>query len=110
MISYPPCIVIADRPSHIVRPGHLFRLEGHEVVEERELYRWGFWMETADRVVKQESVGSVHVSTVFLGIAYEDGKVFETAVFEGEGLVRTQRCRTWDEAELQHDQIVEELA
>jgi hypothetical protein len=73
-------------------------------------------METADRVVFQESVEDTpcFVSTVFLGCNYQFRPgppiLFETMVFsDGAGDVEMERCSTWLEAEAQHKRMVEQV-
>jgi hypothetical protein len=63
-------------------------LEGKIPVECEDLLTWARWLEehTADRVVKQETVGRFWVSTCFLGLDqnfFGDGPplLFETMVF-----------------------------
>jgi hypothetical protein len=94
-----------------------------EPVSMDDVLMWGMWMETADRIVKQEDVGPFWVSTVFLGIDhghlfYAPRKktyrpvLFETMVFNGSGEDRTvdsrfgQRYCTWQEAEAGHAEAV----
>jgi len=89
-------------------------LDGHEPVECPDLYKWGEWMETADRHVRDTFRDDVRVSTVFLGLDhnhYDDGPpiLFETMVFvDGDG-DRQERYRTWAEAEEGHENIVAEI-
>jgi hypothetical protein len=83
-------------------------LDGHEVVAEPDLTKWGQWMQTANRIVAVDTVGTKRVSTVFLGLDYKfrdwPHELFETMVFpECETLVR---YATWDEAEAGHKQVV----
>lgn len=74
-------------------------LQGHNLVEEPDLLKWAQWLETADRVVEQTSIGASRVSTVFVGCG---PMLFETRVFGGELGGREARCSTWEEAEKMH--------
>ena len=84
-------------------------LRGHEPVLEPDLLRWADWFEKADRIVGQDNVGPLFVSTVFLGLDHRmsDGPpvVFETMIFPdndfGGELIQRRYC-TWDEAERGH--------
>jgi len=85
-----------------------------------EWFRW-FMVESNRRVaittIQGETItdaGSepinVSISTVFTGVdlAPERGCMFETEVFGASKYDRhTWRCRTWDEAEKQHAEIVQ---
>lgn len=68
---------------------------------------WGRYFETADRVVKQEMIGDVRVSTVFLGIDHNwsggPPVLFETMIFGGEHDQYQDRCSTWKQAEQMHE-------
>jgi hypothetical protein len=69
-----------------------------------------------NHVVKKELVGSSEVSTVFLCIDHNYGRIgppllFETMVFgplDPENEIQ-ERCSTWDEALEQHQRIVDKL-
>lgn len=75
---------------------------------------WGQWFETSDRRVAFDKVGSVEISTVFVGLdlayGYDLPILFETMVFnepEYEGI--QERYSTWVEAEAGHKKIVEAI-
>lgn len=57
--------------------------------------------------VDDTMIGSVRVSTVFLGVdhQYGDGPplIFETMIFGGVHDQEQWRCSTWTEAEAQHE-------
>lgn len=57
-------------------------------------------------IVRQDHVGDVLVSTVFLGLNHAIGgelpQVFETMIFGGEHHDYQQRYATWGEADLEH--------
>ena len=67
---------------------------------------WGRFFETANRIVKQETIGEVRVSTVFLGIDHQHGDgppvLFETMIFGGSHDGYQERCSTWQQAEDMH--------
>jgi hypothetical protein len=85
-------------------------LKGHEAVQEPDLFKWAQWLETADRVIRQEEIernGKRYiVSTVFLGVDHQWGSgpplLFETGVFDRGEMIECKRCPTWDEAERMH--------
>jgi hypothetical protein len=64
------------------------------------------------RRVKEDILGdgTVHVSTVFLGVTHS-GKPFETMTFSDNPLVDElmNRCETWDEAIEMHKKMVERV-
>ena len=86
--------------------------KNHELIE-ADLITWAEFFESKDRIVAQENVGEVRVSTVFLGIDHNFGEgeplLFETMIFGGERDEEQYRYATWDEAEKNHKTIVEEL-
>lgn len=88
-------------------------LEGHYVVEEPDLIKWGKWFKTANRTVAKTKINkNVTVSTVFLGIDHsfsvnEDAQLFETMVFGGDFSDCQMRYTTWDEAERGHQLAVQ---
>lgn len=115
-----------DRPRY-------YKLIGRETVpiEDEDgvpaFMEWALWFEKARdlRIIRQEEVGPIWISTVFLGLDhnYFDGPplLFETMVFgprdhlfEFAGkkrLIREElgwqdRCSTYDEAEKQHAEAV----
>ncbi len=84
-------------------------LDGHTPVPEGDTLRWAKWFETADRTVRQDFVGHLRVSTVFLGLDHSFGiggppLLFETMVFSGGQTVFgiQERYATWEEAEHGH--------
>ena len=90
-------------------------LKGHKPVKVEDVLEWEKWFETADRVVKQETLSDgKFVSTVFLGLDYNFrtiGKplLFETMVFNEEGNytdLDVDRYPTWEEAEKGHTNMV----
>lgn len=83
-------------------------LDGHEVVPVEDVLEWGAWFENSHerRRVAEDFVGSVRVSTVFIGLDHQWGDgpplLFETMVFGGRLDDFTDRYSTWDEAEAGH--------
>lgn len=80
--------------------------------------RWGIWMETHNRVVKQETffdgTDLVTISTVFLGLDHNFSDLgtpllFETMAFGGEHDQEKTRYHTWEEAENGHRLFCEKL-
>jgi hypothetical protein len=63
--------------------------EGGNPVPEPNTLRWAFWFEKANRIVRQDRVGEVLISTVFLGLDhyYRDDAhepvLWETMIFGG---------------------------
>lgn len=91
-----------------------YTLDEHTPVPCDNLMEWGKWMEKAGaRIVARTMVGSVRVSTVFLGLdhSFDDGPpiLFETMVFGGPMNQYQDRYRTWDEAEAGHRATVEQV-
>ena len=89
-------------------------LVGHKAVPvDRETYL--NQTEHQDRTVAKSTIGDYLVSTVFLGLDHqwhEHGPplLFETMVF-GKGPLdeRQERCTTWEEAEVMHEKMCEEV-
>jgi hypothetical protein len=74
--------------------------------------RWAFTFEHSRRVVKQETVGGIYISTIFLGIDYSFGMggpplVFETMAFDPTEEITCRRYSTWNEAVAGHQEIVD---
>lgn len=97
-------------------------LKGHEPVKEPDLMKWAQWFETASRTVRKDTaivdvagrpVGTIDVSTVFLGLDHSFGRgppmLFETMVFGGPLDHECERCSTWEEAEQQHERMCERV-
>lgn len=94
----------------------------NRVIRQASLMEWATWLECADRHVGDSEIGTVRVSTVFIGIDmgfYNDGVpiLFETMVF-GEGVPALNpgfwsesmwRYRTLEEAERGHRIVCEKV-
>lgn len=66
-------------------------------------YKWAIWFDSPDRIVKQEEIDGVQISTVFIGY----GHLFETMIFGGDHDGYQCRCDTWQEAEAEHQKAVD---
>lgn len=77
--------------------------------EEPDLMTWARWIETADRCVARTAIGSVVVSTIFLGLDHSFGGgppiLFETMVFNGSDDMQQRYC-TVDAARAGHAEVV----
>ena len=79
------------------------------------LMEWADFFEVhANRVVKQDTIDGVFISTVFLGLDHgwgqsEEPIVFETMILDGKFDEYQTRCATWDEAEKMHRTAVNEV-
>lgn len=93
---------------------HFYRLEDRRPVRCADLMEWSCWHENpADRIVAKTFIGTLEVSTVFLGLDHNfarylpDGDktpiLFETMIFGiDEDDTYQTRCATWEEAEEMH--------
>jgi len=84
-------------------------LKNREAVVEPDLLKWGRWFEKGDKRVGETMIGDVRVSTVFLGLDHNFGDgpplLFETMVFGGELDQEMDRCSTWAESVIMHDNM-----
>ncbi len=87
----------------------LYILKGRIPIPTEDAEEWGKWFETADRQIAVDELDGVRVSTVFLGIEHYEGCLFETMVFGGPLDQNQQRYRTYDEAEIGHQEIVAQV-
>jgi hypothetical protein len=92
--------------------------ENHNPVPCNDPIIWGQWMEkdfNSTKRVAEDFVGEKRISTVFLGMDHSFGQgpplLFETMVFPLDSLQDEicERCSTWDEAIIQHNEILERL-
>lgn len=80
----------------------------HKIIPTRDIMVWGrFFETTAGRIVAQDTIGKIKISTVFLGIDHgwdDEGPpvLFETMIFGGEHDQEQWRYCTWEEAEAGH--------
>ncbi len=81
--------------------------------EEPDFITWALWFENANRTVKEDTIGNVRVSTVFLGIDYRFGSgpplLFETMVFGGALHGEIDRYTKWKKAKQGHQAMVERV-
>ena len=86
--------------------GHYILDDNNNAILVHDFLEWARWFEGKDRKVARDEIGSVVVSTVFLGLdhSWAPGPplLFETMIFGGEHDEYQDRCSTWDEAELMH--------
>lgn len=92
-----------------------YKLIGKLAVPCSSLEEWAAWLAAAlfsgavdPRIVKQEHVGPLFVSTVFLGHDHNfvpggDPLLFETMIFDDIEDRYQTRCTTWDQAEFMHE-------
>jgi len=89
--------------------------EQHNIHAQPNIQKWGKWFETnSNRIVNQQMVGGVRVSTVFLGLDHDfsgEGPpiLFETMIFGGKHDQDQQRCCTWDQALAMHQRMLEKV-
>lgn len=79
----------------------------HNVVPCASMLEWAAWMETGgSRVVAQERIGPLFVSTVFLGLDHRHGPgaplLFETMILDGGEDSYQTRAGTWAQAQAAH--------
>lgn len=83
-----------------------FILNGKEAVPVDDVLEWGRFFETSDRRIARDEIGSVIVSTVFLGLDHQFGDgpplIFETLATGGKLDGEMDRYSTWDEAAAGH--------
>lgn len=80
------------------------------------LWEWAAFLESGKNVVIQTRIGEIGISTVFLGLNHNYNSngpplLFETMIFGGEHDQYCDRCSTWDEALVMHEnakKLVEE--
>lgn len=86
-------------------------LSDKKVVPVDDILEWARWFEAADRTVARTNIEGSEVSTVFLGIdhGFSAELWFESMVFGGENDQHQERYRTYGEALLGHERIVEAL-
>ncbi len=114
--------------SHMIKAKR-YILVGRKAVEEPDLSRWEGWFSHANRIVKSIDIPVteenrflfkitvphcvINVSTVFLGIDHAlygaRPLLYETKITGGQYDQRRQWTHTWDEAETEHQFMVEAL-
>lgn len=110
--------VDAPRPQARLNFGrYILDAEGRPVPEPN-LYKWAEWFETGNRIVKLETIGAYHISTIFLGLDHNFSGhgppiLWETMVFGvGQPMLaqRQDRCAgSREQAEAMHAAMVERI-
>ena len=88
-------------------------LKDKKVIPVNDVLEWAKMFEKQDRIVTEDNIGEVRISTVFLGLNHRFGKgkplIFETMVFEGELDQEMDRYSTYEEAEKGHKFMVKRV-
>ena len=75
------------------------------------LFEWAKWFETANRQIRDDKIGNVRVSTVFLGLDHSFGGMtpilFETMIFGGPHDSYQDRYSNLDDAIKGHQLAVD---
>ena len=84
-----------------------FYILGNKVPVPATLREFGRWFEKGERIVSQEEINGVRVSTVFLGVDHGFFRgglpvLFETMIIGGKHDGYQARSCTWHEAEEEH--------
>ena len=92
----------------------LYILDGHTPVACHDVFEWSETRYKQDSHVADEMVGNTRISTVFLGLdhSWQGGPpmLFETMTFDENGSTSDPlRCSTWEEAEQQHQRVVDQV-
>lgn len=81
--------------------------DGRTPVPEHDLVKWANFLETGNRIVKQDSKGVILVSTVFLGLDYafndENPVLWETMIFGGSHNGYQMQYTSYEQALLGHE-------
>lgn len=92
----------------------LYILQGKKPVPASNIKIWAQFFDSDERIVAQDMIGDILISTVFLGIDHsfhfdneESPVLFESMVFGGNELDGIcQRYHTWSEAENGHKELI----
>jgi hypothetical protein len=101
-------IAHARQPAHRIRPitpPTLYILDAAgEPIRCEDSVTWGAWFDRADRCVAEDWIGSVRISTVFLGIDQGGGPplLWETMIYGETHYLYRRRYATRAEAEAGH--------
>lgn len=91
----------------------MYILDGKTPIAEPDMFKWGLWFKSNDRIVKKTDVGDAHVSTVFLGAEHgfcnDEPLLFETMIFGGPLDGEQWRYCTWEQAEQGHYEAVKQV-
>ena len=84
-------------------------LNGKNPVLEPNLIKWAEWFEKGNRIVKQEKIGKVEISTIFFGVdrGFRNGKpiLFETMIFGGKFNNDRDCYCSWNDALKGHEHM-----
>jgi hypothetical protein len=87
--------------------------DGETPIATDDVLTWGRWFETADRVVARTTIGTVKVSTVFIGLDHGFGRgapvLWESMVFGLADDDLQQRYTSAREARAGHECLVERV-
>lgn len=96
-----------------MKKNRFYILNGKEIVGTDDVLVWGRFIATPEKIIKQDDINGVHVSTVFLGIDHSWGNgapiLFETMVFGGVLDSYQRRYSTYEQAEAGHILACEEV-
>lgn len=90
--------------------------DDHNPVKVDNIEQWVEQFDSTERIVKQEKIEGISISTVFLGLDHNfglsknsDPVLFETMIFGGKHDQQQWRYCTWDEALEGHHQAVKKV-
>ena len=89
-------------------------LKNKKPVKCDDLLAWADAFEHSDNQVAFDRIDDIQISTVFLGVDHAHGQsgppmLFETMVYGGKLDKETERCSTWDEAEVMHKKVLKRV-
>ncbi len=94
----------------------MYYLKGKECIpieNPDDVLQWAKAFEQNNRILQQDTIGDVFVSTVFLGLdhQYDEGPplLFETMTFKNGSSKDMKRYSTYDEAILGHRETLKKL-
>jgi len=104
---------MGNSPGWSLKVNDKYILEDKTPVAEPDPAKWGPWMRTANRKVREEVIGDaapVRVITMFLGIDCSRGEgppmLFESVVHGGPLNSESTLSGTWEAAEAAHEAMV----
>ena len=94
-----------------INGSHLYILdEQGKPVQETDILRWAEWMEQTERHVAEDYIGSIRISTVFLGLDHSfiggTPVLYETMIFGAQYDGYQRRYHTRDEALRGHSEAL----
>lgn len=90
---------------------YILAADGKTPVEEPDIRKWGAWFERREnRIVRQETIGTALISTMFLGTDHNwwnlgDPVLWETMVFNGPYDEYQERYSSHEDAIAGHERI-----